>query len=300
MAYKQYKPEIDGGGVGNGGPSWKQLEDDKLMNPVVPKSTTSYTNLLDNYFAEKNKYESELKNDSQYAYDQMLKYYQNAPAAYKPSAWQTKADDAMEQYLNRDPFQFNINNDAMYQQLKDQYIQQGNMIMMDTMGKASAMTGGYGNSYAQTVGQQAYNQHMNQLNNLVPELYGMAQDRYDQEGQNILDRYSLYSGREAQEYEKYQGELANWMSRGQELTDAYTAAQKQYADATTYKEPSAEMISLIEKAFGRAESEDDIWSVLNKYQALGYDPAWLYALASERDLELVRSGNSGQYAPWGR
>lgn len=305
MALFDKKVALFDGGTGdqdqNDKRSMKDGWKDRFDRPQTPAvHTPPIVNPLDDYFENHSKYLSGLENNVQSTYDKMLKYYLNAPAAYKPSAWQGKADAAMEQYLNRGPFQFDVNGDAMYQQLKDQYIQQGHMAMMDTMGQAAAMTGGYGNSYAQSVGQQAYNQQLNQLNSMVPELYAMAQDRYDQEGQDMLARYSLYSDREAQEYEKYKGELANWMSHGQELTDAYTAAQKQYADATTYKEPSAEMISLIEKAFGRAESEDDIWSVLNKYQALGYDPAWLYALASERDFGLVRSGNSGQYAPWGR
>lgn len=261
--------------------------------------STFETNPLDDYFSHHKTYLQGLQSNAQSAYNEMLKYYTNTPASYKPSAWQGKADAAMEQYLNRSPFQFDIDGDAMYQQLKDQYIQQGNMAMMDTMGQAAAMTGGYGNSYAQSVGQQAYNQQLNQLNNMVPQLYSMAQDRYDQEGQAILDRYSLYSDRESQEQEKYQNELTAWMDRGQSLTDAYTAAQKQYADATTYEKPSEKMITRIENDFSKAESADDIWGVLNKYQALGYDPVWLYVLASNRDLALTEN-TGGQYAPWGR
>ena len=185
-------------------------------------------NLLDSYFEEHQKYLDGLQTNAQKAYNEMLKYYQNAPAAYKPSEWQGKADDVMEQYLNRGPFQYDVNADAIYQQYKDNYIQQGQMAMMDTMGQAAAMTGGYGSSYAQTVGQQVYNQQLSQLNNVIPELYGMAQDRYDREGQAMLDRYNIYADKEAQEFEKYQGEVANWLSGGQQLSDNYTALQQQY------------------------------------------------------------------------
>lgn len=112
------------------------------------------------------------------------------------------ANDFLNQYLNRDAFSFNINEDAMYNQLKDQYMQQGSLMMEDAMGKAAAMTGGYGNSYAQSVGQQAYNQYMTQLNEMVPDIYGMALDRYEQEGKNMLNMYDLYMGRADVDYKR--------------------------------------------------------------------------------------------------
>ena len=112
------------------------------------------------------------------------------------------ANDFLNQYLNRDAFSFNINEDAMYNQLKDQYMQQGSLMMEDAMGKAAAMTGGYGNSYAQSVGQQAYNQYMTELNQMVPELSDMAYDRYNKEGQDMLNMYDLYMGRADVNYER--------------------------------------------------------------------------------------------------
>ena len=142
------------------------------------------------------------------------------PGAYSP-VWQDEADAYLSQYQSRDPFAYDFNADALYQQYKDQYIQQGQMAMMDTMGQAAAMTGGYGNSYAQTVGQQAFNQYLAQLHSVMPELYGMAYDRYTQEGQDLLDQYDLYMDREAQEYSRYQDSLDNWYRETQRLTDNY-------------------------------------------------------------------------------
>ena len=76
----------------------------------------------------------------------------NKPGDYQ-SAWQTQLDDILNQILNREKFSYDLNGDALYQQYKDLFTTQGKMAMMDTMGQAQAMTGGYGNSYAQTVGQ---------------------------------------------------------------------------------------------------------------------------------------------------
>ena len=72
------------------------------------------------------------------------------------SSWRGQLDDIMNRIMNREQFNYDLNADALYQQYKDQYIHGGNLAMQDTMGQATAMTGGYGNSYAQSAGQQTY------------------------------------------------------------------------------------------------------------------------------------------------
>ncbi len=131
------------------------------------------------------------------------------PGAYQ-STWEGQLKDTIAQILNREQFQYDLNGDALYQQMKDQYINQGQMAMMDTMGKAAAMTGGYGNSYAQSVGQQAYQEHLKGLNDKVPELYQMALNQYNQEGQALYDQASLMAGMEDQEYGRYMDQLTNY------------------------------------------------------------------------------------------
>ena len=107
--------------------------------------------------------------------------------------WQYSGEykNILEGYLNRDPFSYDLNGDALYQQYKDKYIQHGKMAMQDTMGQAAAMTGGYGNSYAQSAGQQAYQNSLDNLNDIVPELYQMAYDRYNQSGQDMLNQLGV-------------------------------------------------------------------------------------------------------------
>ena len=104
---------------------------------------------------------------------------------------QSSVDDIMNKILNREKFSYDVNADALYQQYKDKYIQQGKMAMQDTMGQAAAMTGGYGNSYSAMVGNQAYQSSLNQLNDVIPELYQMAYDKYNQEGQNLYNQYGM-------------------------------------------------------------------------------------------------------------
>ena len=120
------------------------------------------------------------------------------------SQYKDQIQGLYDKIANRKDFTYDVNADAMYQQLKDQYVQGGRMAMMDTMGQAQAMTGGYGNSYAQGVGQQAYQGYLQGLNEQVPNLYQMALNRYIQQGDQLTDQYSMLSSQDAQDYARWQ------------------------------------------------------------------------------------------------
>lgn len=138
--------------------------------------------------------------------------------------WQNQLDDTLNKILNREKFSYDLNGDALYQQYKDQYIQNGKMAMMDTMGQAQAMTGGYGNSYAQSVGQQAYQGYLQQLNDKVPELYQLAYDQYNQEGQELYNQYALLNDQNEQAYSKYRDAMSDWQADRDYLTGRYDTA----------------------------------------------------------------------------
>lgn len=108
----------------------------------------------------------------------------------------------------RKPFRYDVNEDVMYQNLRDQYIAGGQMAMMDTMGQAAQLTGGYGNSYAQGVGQQAYQGYLQGLNDQVPDLYNMALQNYIQTGDAMLQQYGMLQDMAADDYGKYQDNMA--------------------------------------------------------------------------------------------
>ena len=150
----------------------------------------------------------------------LKKHMYFAPGEYQ-SKWQSQIDKYINDYTNREPFSYDIDSDALYQQYADQYARKGELAMMDTVGQASAMTGGYGNSYAVTAGSQAYQSYLQGLNDVVPELYGMAYDKYNQEGQDMLTAYSLLSEKENADYAKYQDNLSKYYADRDYLTDRY-------------------------------------------------------------------------------
>lgn len=116
----------------------------------------------------------------------------------------------------------------LYQQMKDQYTLGGQQAMQDTMGQASAMTGGYGNSYAQSAGQQAYQSYMQQLNNNIPQLYDRKYKEYMDQGQQLLSQYGLASDMENQDYGKYRDYVGDWQNM---LNHYYGAWQDQVGNS---------------------------------------------------------------------
>lgn len=139
-------------------------------------------------------------------------------------------NDTLNKILNREEFKYDVNGDALYQQYKDNYTQQGKMAMMDTMGQAAALTGGYGNSYASTVGNQAYQAHLQQLNDVVPELYQLAYQKYQNEGNALNQQLAMYQDLDAREYSKdmdainrHYNDLATMQDEADKIYDrAYT------------------------------------------------------------------------------
>lgn len=144
----------------------------------------------------------------------------NKPGAYQ-STWEGQINDIIQQILNRDEFSYNVNEDALYQQYADQYTTQGKLAMMDAMGQAATMTGGYGNSFAQSAGQQAYQAYLQQLNEVVPELYGMALDQHNQEGQDLYNQAALMAQQEDQDYGRYMDGLNAWLTERDYLAGRY-------------------------------------------------------------------------------
>ena len=149
--------------------------------------TTKGTELLGKYDAAK---------------DDLAGYTGYIPKKYT-SEWDEEIKTLIEQITGREKFSYDVNEDALYQQMKDQFIETGKLARDDTMAKAAAMTGGYGSSYGQLVGQQAFQGELGKLNDAIPEFYKMALNRYTAEGQELLNQYGILTDRDDREYGRH-------------------------------------------------------------------------------------------------
>lgn len=95
----------------------------------------------------------------------------------------------------RPAFSYDPASDPVYNSYAQSYRRRGRLAMRDTMGQAAALTGGYGSSYAQSVGQQQYDSYLQSLGEALPELYGMAWQRYNAEGDALKTAWELASER---------------------------------------------------------------------------------------------------------
>ena len=140
----------------------------------------------------------------------------------KPADYVSKYGDQiqalLDKILNRDPFKYDFNADPMYQMYKDRYLQQGRMAMQDTMGDAAALTGGYGNSYAATAGQQAYQSYLQGLNDRIPGLRDFAYNAWLNEGDRMRSNLSTLQGLEDTDYARYRDKVGDYRD---ELTYYY-------------------------------------------------------------------------------
>lgn len=109
-----------------------------------------------------------------------------------------------EQMNNRQPFSYDVDGDALYQQYKDRYQQNAKAAMKDTLAQTAMLTGGYGNSYGHGVGQQAYDRTMQGLTDKIPELQQNAFNMYQAEGNNLLQQYNIAAQGEQQQYGRQQ------------------------------------------------------------------------------------------------
>lgn len=221
-------------------------------------------------------------------------YMAQKPGAYQ-STWQGQMDQLMEQILNRKPFEFDVNSDALYQQYKDQYMLQGQQAMMDTMGQAAALTGGYGNSYAQTAGQQTYQGYLQQLNDRIPDLYQLALSKYQMEGNALADQYAMVGAREDQAYGRYRDSVSDYYNELNRLYNQYATEREydygQYIDNRNY-----------EYQTGRDAVADQQWQAqydeaLRQWQAEFDENQRRYNQEWEKQNSGGKTTNPGNYNP---
>ena len=169
---------------------------------------------------------------------------QNKKPTYT-SRYQSDIEDVLGKIENREPFSYDINADALYDQYKDQYIKNGNLAMLDVMGQAQAMTGGYANSYAQTVGNEAYLAYLAELNSIIPELNERAYQRYQDEGDALYQQYALLAEQEGIDYDRYMNELSLYLDERNYLADRLEAErdfdyQQYLKDYDAYRDQAAD------------------------------------------------------------
>ena len=178
----------------------------------------------------------------------------NAYTAYRTAAKQRQ--QAYKDLYDRKNFSYNVNNDALYDQIVRDYAEGASRAAEDAMGRAAVMTGGYGNSYAQQVGQQTYQDYMGGLDAEADKLYDRALDRYVMQGELLRDKYALASDLADQKYAEYEAILGAKYAQLQDAKPEDKAAGNTTGSAIDFDKYDADL--------GAMETQEDVEAYLMK------------------------------------
>ncbi|MBQ3527522.1 MAG: hypothetical protein IJA52_03095 [Clostridia bacterium] len=127
-------------------------------------------------------------------------------------------------------FDYDPESDPVFKLSRDEAVRRGRLAMEDAIGKAAALSGGYANSYAASVGQQAFAGELGAINELIPELYEAAYDRYENERDSLSESIKLLSSLEDEEFGRYTDMMKQYFDEGELLFDNYAALSKEEYD----------------------------------------------------------------------
>ena len=130
----------------------------------------------------------------------------------------------------RQPFRYDPAKDGLYLTAREQAARMGRRAMQDTMGQAAALTGGYGSTYAQAAGQQAYDDYLLRLNEQVPELARLARQNYDADTGDLYRHYEAVRAADDADYSRALDALADWRGDLQLYESLYSGQRDREKD----------------------------------------------------------------------
>ena len=153
------------------------------------------------------------------ASDSIAKWQEKRPASYNNS-YSDEINGLLSDLLGMD-FSYDPENDLAYKLIRDENRKAARLAMEDTLGKATAMTGGYSNTYAQGAAQQAYAGELSKAADYIPELYEAAYGRFSDDRDSLSDSIKLLSDLSSEEFDKYTALMKQYFSEGEMLFDNY-------------------------------------------------------------------------------
>ena len=139
------------------------------------------------------------------------------PQGYN-SKWAPEMEKILQQIQNPEKFKYDFNGDELFKHYKDLFTQQAKQTGLDTMGNAVALSGGYGNSWAQSAGAQAEQQALLPLNDKALELQQIAYQRYRDALGDKQTAYNYLKDAETTDYSRYQDDMNQWLAEREYLT----------------------------------------------------------------------------------
>lgn len=173
------------------------------------------------------------------AREDLDEWKERRPDAYK-SSYSDDIEGLVDALLEM-KFDYDVERDPLFTMSRDEHMKNARLAMEDTLGRAAALTGGYGNSYALGAAQQSYNNELSSLTELIPELYEAAYGRFSDEREALADNITLLSDLDSAEFEKYMDMFKEYLNEGKLYSDNFNTLTKE--DFDRYLDYSKLMLS---------------------------------------------------------
>jgi hypothetical protein len=211
--------------------SFVQSDESKALDNNVSTALNNYTNIAskdsiisgDVYTILGSKFEvpAEVTQADIYLRQQLEKI-QSGKTSYSDDV-----QNMMDKIMNREKFSYDVDTDPLFQQALASAMKSGNQAMQDTIGQASALTGGYGSTYATSAGNQAYNSFIEDAYNNLPQYYQMALEAYQMEGDEMYRQLDMFNSADDKEFNRI---LSAYDTTYQHRNRVYDEAYTQFRD----------------------------------------------------------------------
>lgn len=221
--------------------------------------------------------------------------------AQKPGAYTSRYSDALDNILNQiqnpKEFKYEFNGDNLFKNYADLYSQYAKQGMMDAMGQAAALTGGYGNSYAQELGQQQYQQAMLPLYERGMELRNAAYQQHQDQRSDLMNQYSVIGNQENTDYARYRDLMGDWQNEENQAYNRYT--NERDFDYGQYQNDLNYWTGLAQVENAAYQTEQQRLEAIRQYNQdfaenkRRYDQEWEHQMALEAAAAAEAGGGSG-------
>ena len=142
----------------------------------------------------------------------LAEHQNNKPQGYN-SKYGTQIDAIMEQIQNPKDFKYSFNGDELFKTYADRYAEDARQASMNAMGQAAALTGGYGSSYAEQVGNQAYNEKMRGLYDIGLDLRDRAYQAHQDQIANQYKQLGALNEQDTIGYNRHRDDVTDWTNQ---------------------------------------------------------------------------------------
>lgn len=127
--------------------------------------------------------------------------------------------NAIDQVSKYSEFKYDVESDPIWNSIKSQYQRNATMGMREAMGDAANLTGGYVSSYSQQAGQQAYQNQIAGMTDIIPELQNSALNVFQGNQQGALNLWNATNSMMEREINDYFTNLEYYRKKVNDMTD---------------------------------------------------------------------------------